>query len=164
MIEVSGGVAKSVWFDKETGNHFQGAAFYKGRIFSAGGPKMGGEKFACLDPETGKTVYAVPGAQIRAPRPRLAGAEGWNDLDAISKRVTITHDTTGQYQISCDATYPDWSDTERPVEFHGAWITPIGSTSVRPPTFTLDNATQITVYTWNASGSATDMAFSLKIW
>ena len=95
---------------------------------------------------------------------RLAGAEGWNDLDAISKRVTITHDTTGQYQISCDATYPDWSDTERPVEFHGAWITPIGSTSVRPPTFTLDNATQITVYTWNASGSATDMAFSLKIW
>jgi len=62
VIEISGGEAKSVWFDKETGNHFQGAAFYKGRIFSAGGPKMGAEKFACLDPATGKTVYQVAGA------------------------------------------------------------------------------------------------------
>lgn len=63
VIEVSGGAAKSVWFDKETGNHFQGAAFYLGRIFSAGGPKMGAEALACIDPESGKTVYAVPGAQ-----------------------------------------------------------------------------------------------------
>ncbi len=62
-IAISGGEAKLVWSDKETGNHFQGAAFYKGRIFSAGGPKMGSERLACLDPDTGRTVYTVPGAQ-----------------------------------------------------------------------------------------------------
>jgi len=63
VIEIAGGEAKAVWFDKATGNHFQGVAFYKGRIFSAGGAKMGGEKFACLDPATGKTVYLSDGAQ-----------------------------------------------------------------------------------------------------
>ena len=63
VIEISGGAVKTVWFDRETGNHFQGATYYEGRIFSAGGPKIGAEKFACLDPATGKTVYQVAGAQ-----------------------------------------------------------------------------------------------------
>jgi len=63
VIEISGGAAKSVWRDQTTGNHFQGAAFYRGRIFSAGGPKMNDERFACLDPATGKVVYFVAGAK-----------------------------------------------------------------------------------------------------
>ncbi len=66
VIEISGAAAKSVWFDKGTGNHFQGVAFYKGRIFSAGGPKMNTETFACIDPSTGKKVYEVPGAKKTA--------------------------------------------------------------------------------------------------
>ena len=63
VIEIAGGEAKSVWFDKSTGNHFQGAVFYKGRIFSAGGPKMNEEKFACIDPANGKSVYVVTDAK-----------------------------------------------------------------------------------------------------
>ena len=103
--------------------------------------------------------------RVAADGSRLAGAEAWNDLDVEAKRVTITHDTTGEYQITCAATYPDWDpDTSRPVEFHGAWIQPMGATSVRPPTFTLDNPTQITIYTFNAAGAAADVAFCVAIW
>jgi outer membrane protein assembly factor BamB len=63
VIAISGSEAKAVWFDKGTGNHFQGAAFYAGRIFSAGGPKMGAERLSCFEPETGKEVYTVAGAK-----------------------------------------------------------------------------------------------------
>jgi outer membrane protein assembly factor BamB len=58
VIEVSGGSAKRVWADKSSDNHFQGAAFYKGRVFSSGGGK-----FSCFDPATGKIVYSVAGAK-----------------------------------------------------------------------------------------------------
>lgn len=101
---------------------------------------------------------------IAADGSRVAGAEAWNDQDDPDLRVTITHDTLGQYQISCESpTYPDETGTEQAVEFHGAIITPTGSTSVRPPTFTLDSPTQITVYTWNGSGSAADCGFTIDI-
>jgi hypothetical protein len=36
IIEIAGGEAKLVWSDKSWDNHFQGVAFYKGRIFSSG--------------------------------------------------------------------------------------------------------------------------------
>lgn len=58
VIEVAGGEAKRVWFDKSSDNHFQGVAFYKGRIFSSGGGKL-----SCFDPENGKVVYNVAGAK-----------------------------------------------------------------------------------------------------
>lgn len=94
---------------------------------------------------------------------RVSGSEVWNDADAPSLRVTLTHDTTGQYQITAESEYPDENGDPQPVEFHGAVISVMGSTSVRPPTFTIDSATQITVYTWNAAGSAADMGFTVKI-
>lgn len=100
---------------------------------------------------------------ISAAGERTSGAEAWNSEDAAPLRVTITHDTTGEYQIEAAATYPDENSVEQAVEFHGAIITAIGSASVRPPTFTLDSATQITVYTWNAAGAATNMAFTIDI-
>jgi len=58
MVEVSGDVAKLVWSDKGSDNHFQGVAFYQGRIFSSGGGKL-----SCFDPATGKVVYDIEGAK-----------------------------------------------------------------------------------------------------
>lgn len=100
---------------------------------------------------------------LAADGSRTSGAEAWNSEDAPGLRVTITHDTPGQYQIEAATTYPDENGDEQAVEFHGAIITAIGSSSVRPPTYTLDSATQITVYTWNAAGAATDMGFTVDI-
>ena len=100
---------------------------------------------------------------IAADGSRTSGAEAWNDQDDPALRVAITHDTLGQYQIEALATYPDENGVETAVEFHGAIITAISATSVRPPTFTLDSATLITVYTWNAAGSAADQAFTIDV-
>lgn len=100
---------------------------------------------------------------IESDGARASGTEVWNDQDDEALRVTITHDSTGEYQITAAASYPDETGTLQPVEFHGAIITPMGATSVRPPTFTLDSPNQITVYTWNAAGSAADVAFSIDI-
>lgn len=58
IIEVKGNSAKAVWTDKSSDNHFQGVAFYKGRIFSSGGGKL-----SCFDPENGREVYTVAGAK-----------------------------------------------------------------------------------------------------
>lgn len=100
---------------------------------------------------------------VAADGSRTSGAEAWNSEDEAGKRVGIAHSLTGVYVITAAATYPDENGVEQAVEFHGAIITAIGSTSVRPPTFTLDSATQITVYTWNAAGAATDMPFTVDI-
>jgi hypothetical protein len=43
--------AKLVWSVKASDNHFQGAALYRGRIFSSGGGK-----FSCFDPADGREV------------------------------------------------------------------------------------------------------------
>ncbi len=58
IVEVAGDTAKLVWSDKSSDNHFQGVAFYQGRIFSSGGGKL-----SCFDPETGRVVYQVEGAK-----------------------------------------------------------------------------------------------------
>ena len=100
---------------------------------------------------------------VAADGSRTSGAEAWNSEDEAGKRVTITHSLTGVYVITAAATYPDENGVEQAVEFHGAIITAISATSVRPPTFTLDSATQITVYTWNAAGAATDMPFTVDV-
>jgi len=58
LVEVSGGTAKRVWAAEASDNHFQGAAFYLGRIFSSGGGKL-----SCFDPADGRVVYDVEGAK-----------------------------------------------------------------------------------------------------
>mgnify|MGYP001321863229 CR=1 FL=1 len=58
VIEIADGAAKVAWSNKESDNHFQGVAFYQGRIFSSGGGKL-----SCFDPESGKVVYDVEGAK-----------------------------------------------------------------------------------------------------
>ncbi len=58
IIAVSGGEAKCVWSDKSSDNHFQGVAFYEGRIFSSGGGRL-----SCFDPADGRQVYTVAGAK-----------------------------------------------------------------------------------------------------
>jgi len=58
IIEIAGGEAKLVWSDKSWDNHFQGVAFYKGRIFSSGGGRL-----SCFDPEACRVVYNVEGAK-----------------------------------------------------------------------------------------------------
>jgi len=54
VFEVKGSEVKRVWFEKKCDNHFQGAAFYKERIFSAGGKKLW-----CFKPEDGSIAYIV---------------------------------------------------------------------------------------------------------
>lgn len=58
IVEVSGSSAKLAWSDKGSDNHFQGVAFYEGRIYSSGGGKL-----SCFDPVSGRVVYNVPGAK-----------------------------------------------------------------------------------------------------
>jgi outer membrane protein assembly factor BamB len=58
MLRISGGEVEVVWSDKGSDNHFQGVAFYEGRIFSSGGGRL-----SCFDPENGRQVYCVEGAK-----------------------------------------------------------------------------------------------------
>lgn len=58
LLEIAGNEAKCVWKDKGSDNHFQGIAFYKGRVFSSGGGKL-----SCFDPKDGREVYTVEGAK-----------------------------------------------------------------------------------------------------
>jgi outer membrane protein assembly factor BamB len=58
VFEVKGSEVKQLWFEKKCDNHFQGAAFYQGRIFSAGGGTLW-----CFDPEDGRAVYKVKEAK-----------------------------------------------------------------------------------------------------
>ncbi len=54
VIEIKGNDVKQLWKEKASDNHFQGVAFYKGRIFSSGGGKLW-----CFDPSSGRAVYTV---------------------------------------------------------------------------------------------------------
>ena len=47
-----------MWSDKSSDNHFQGVAYYNGRVFSSGGDRL-----SCFDPESGRVVYTVEGAK-----------------------------------------------------------------------------------------------------
>jgi outer membrane protein assembly factor BamB len=58
ILEIAGGEAKVAWKDAGSDNHFQGVAFYEGRIFSSGGGRL-----SCFDPESGRQVYCVDGAK-----------------------------------------------------------------------------------------------------
>lgn len=98
---------------------------------------------------------------------KLAGGEAWNSSDDPARRVTITHPGTGVYEIAAAAaSYTDWRGEEGPlvpVVFTGAVVSPQSSIAVGAPTYTLDSATQITVYTWDAAGMAADMPFTVDI-
>lgn len=95
---------------------------------------------------------------------RLSGGEAWNWDQDVAKRVSITKAGTGVYEIEAQAAeYPDWGGVNRPVVFYGALITVLSATSVRPATYTLDSATKITVYTWDAAGVAADLPFTVDI-
>lgn len=110
------------------------------------------------------TIASLVSLVVADDGTRESGGEAWNPDDDPAKRVAIDHPNTGEYVITAEATqYEDWSETLRDVIFRGALISPISATSVRPPTYTLDSATQITVYTWNAAGAATDMGFTIEI-
>lgn len=104
---------------------------------------------------------------IAADGTRNAGGEAWNSEDAPARRVAITHPATGVYVVAAQASsYTDWRGDSGPpvaVVFTGAIVSPQSATSVRPPTYTLDSATQITVYTWDAAGLAADMPFTVDI-
>lgn len=101
---------------------------------------------------------------VAADGSRTSGGEAWNPEDDPDLRVEITKSATGVYVIAAQAaTYPDWTETERSVIFNGALVTPLSATSVRTPTYTRDSATQITVYTWNGSGVAADLPFTIDI-
>jgi hypothetical protein len=111
---------------------------------------------------------ALVSLTVNADGEKEAGGEAWNSADEAARRVEITHTpASGVYVIAAqDASYTDWEGddgTPRSVEFTGAIITPRGASSVQPPTYTLDSPTQITVYTWDAVGAATDMAFTIDI-
>ena len=100
---------------------------------------------------------------VAADGSRTSGAEAWNSEDEAGKRVTITNPNTGEYVIAAAATYPDENAVEQAVEFHGAIITAISATAVFPPTYTLDSATQITVYTYDIAGAAAACAFTVDV-
>lgn len=101
---------------------------------------------------------------VAADGSRSSGGEAWNFNGDPAKRVAITKTGTGVYEIEAQAAeYPDWNGVNRPVIFYGAIVTALSATSVRPPTYTLDSATQITVRTWDASGVAADLPFTVDI-
>jgi len=110
---------------------------------------------------------ALVSLTVAADGTKSAGGEAWNTEDDPTRRVTITHDNTGEYVIAAQAaSYTDWRGADGPpvaVVFTGAIVSAQSAISVRPPTYTIDSATQITVYTWNAAGSATDMPFTVDI-
>lgn len=112
-------------------------------------------------------LAALVSLTVSAAGEKEAGGEAWNTADDPDLRVTITKTGTGVYEIAAQAaSFNDWRGEDGPllpVVFTGAIVTPRGSSSVRPPTYTLDSPTQITVYTWNGSGSAADMAFTIDI-
>lgn len=112
-------------------------------------------------------IGALVSLTVSAAGAKEAGGEAWNTEDDPDRRVTIEKTGTGVYVIaSPESAFTDWRGDDGPllpVVFAGAIITPRGSSSVRPPTYTLDSPTQITVYTWNGSGSAADMAFTIDI-
>jgi hypothetical protein len=110
---------------------------------------------------------AIVSLTISADGEKEAGGEAWNTQDAEDRRVSITHDNTGEYIIAAQASsYTDWRGDDGPpqaVVFTGAIITPQSATSVRPPTYRIDSPTQITVFTWDAAGAAADMPFTIDI-
>ncbi len=57
-LKIDGGNVKVLWKDKSSDNHFQGVAFYEGRLFSSGGGRL-----SCFDPQSGRQVYCVEGAK-----------------------------------------------------------------------------------------------------
>jgi len=77
VFEVNGSEVKRLWFEKKCDNHFQGAAFYKGRIFSSGGGTLW-----CFNPENGSAVYKVAEANKTT-------------FCILSDDMIITYDATG---------------------------------------------------------------------
>ena len=58
VLEIKGSNVKQLWKEEKSDNHFQGVAFYKGRIFSSGGGKLW-----CFDPDNGNVIYTVKEAK-----------------------------------------------------------------------------------------------------
>lgn len=98
---------------------------------------------------------------------KLAGGEAWNSADEPSRRVAITHPATGVYVIAAQASsYTDWRGDSGPlvaVVFTGVQVTASSAVAIGPPTWVINSATQVTVYTWDAAGVATDMPFTVDI-
>ncbi|MDA3923761.1 MAG: PQQ-binding-like beta-propeller repeat protein [Kiritimatiellae bacterium] len=59
VIEIKGSNVKQLWKEDKASNHFQGVAFYKGRIFSA----SDGKGLWCFNPATGKPAYIIKEAK-----------------------------------------------------------------------------------------------------
>ena len=59
VLEINGSNAKQLWKNDECANHFQGVAFYKGRIFSA----SDGRGLFCFNPADGNVVYNIKEAK-----------------------------------------------------------------------------------------------------
>jgi outer membrane protein assembly factor BamB len=106
VVEVSGNDVKRVWFDPASDNHFQGVAFYKGRIFSSGGGQ-----FTCFDPENGKVVYHVAGAKKTSFCITPAGIITYDESGGtvmLVKAEADTHSVISSFKIGYGSG-PHWS-------------------------------------------------------
>ncbi len=105
-IDVSGGDVKRVWFDKSSDNHFQGVAFYQGRIFSSGGGKL-----SCFDPADGRVVYTVAGAKKTSFCITPAGMITYDENGGTVMLVKVeadTHAVVSSFKIGY-GNGPHWS-------------------------------------------------------
>lgn len=103
-------------------------------------------------------------AAVAADGTRIAGAEFWNDADAVPSRVVITHTPgTGVYVLTANASYPDWQNVSQPVTFSGAHVSINTATFGEQGKATIDSPAQVTVRTWNAAGALTDKPFTVEI-
>ncbi len=59
VLEIKGSDVKQLWKSDACSNHFQGFAFFKGRIFSPGD----GKGLFCFEPTTGNVVYIIKEAK-----------------------------------------------------------------------------------------------------
>ena len=106
ILEISGGAARVAWADKGADNHFQGVAFYQGRVFSSGGGRL-----SCFDPATGRQVYCVEGAKKTSFCVTPAGLITYDAADGKVSLVQVTPDA-GKVVSSFKVDYgngPHWS-------------------------------------------------------
>jgi outer membrane protein assembly factor BamB len=89
LLDIDGTAVKLAWADKKTDNHFQGVAFYKGRVYSSGGGQL-----TCFDPADGRAVYQVEGAKKTSFCITPSGMITYDEKDGTVMLVDVQPDTS----------------------------------------------------------------------
>lgn len=124
--------------------------------------------------ETELAYWQVAGLSVSAPRAwalvtwdgasavsLTASGEAWDPNSASAP--TVARSSAGVYTVTYAATYPDETATEVSTNLLAAAVSPRGTTA-RIPTWEIASARIVTVYLFDAAGSAADGSFLLTAW